>query len=75
MSQRRIRSYQILFAIADAAVVLAPSHFDGFKPDPDSGWCVWDNETSTQAEANGMRYINLRYDEAVEGAEELNNPE
>ncbi len=48
---------------------------DGFKPHPDTGWCVWDNETGAEAEANEMRYVNLRYDEAVEGAEELNNPE
>ncbi len=48
---------------------------DGFKPHPDAGWCVWDNETGAEAEVNEMRYVNLRYDEAVEGAEELNNPE
>lgn len=48
---------------------------DGFKPHPEMGWCVWDKETDAPAEANGMRYVNLRQEEAHEEAEGLNNPE
>jgi hypothetical protein len=38
-------------------------------------WCVWDTETDEPAEAHGVRYINLRQEEAREEAEALNNPE
>jgi hypothetical protein len=39
----------------------------------DGFWCVWDTENDEPAEAHGMRYINLRYDEAMEDAETLNH--
>jgi hypothetical protein len=48
---------------------------DGPIRDPETGWCVWDNAADAEAEAHEMRYINLRYDEALEAAEELNHPE
>jgi hypothetical protein len=38
-------------------------------------YCVWDKETDAPAEARGTRYIDLRFDEAIDDAETLNNPE
>jgi hypothetical protein len=38
-------------------------------------WYVWDTQTKAPAEAHGMRYINLRKDEAIDDAEMLNGAE
>ena len=38
-------------------------------------WSVWDSETDAPAEAYGICYINLAYEEAVEERDNLNPPE
>jgi hypothetical protein len=38
----------------------------------DGLYCVWDTETDSPAEAHDFRYVNLRWDEAEEARDELN---
>ena len=38
-------------------------------------WSVWDSATDAPAEAYGICYINLEYEEAVEERDNLNPPE
>jgi hypothetical protein len=37
-------------------------------------YCIWDTQADQPAEADGRRYVDLQFDEALDFAELLNGP-